>query len=73
MASDNAQQPKTRSEDPESAPLIRVWTEDMLDKQPGQWMKTDDNCLSKSQATHSEVVVEVLIHKDPGSVEQNKQ
>lgn len=71
MASDNAQLPKT--DDPESAPLIRVWTEDMLDKQPGQWMKTDDKCLSKSQATHSEVVVEVLIHEDPGSVEPNKQ
>lgn len=67
MASDNAQPPKT------DAPLIRVWTEDMLDKQPGQWMKIDDSCLSKSQATHSEVVVEVLIHKDPGSVEPNKQ
>lgn len=59
---------------PESATLIRAWTEDILEKQVGQWTKTSDSCwLSKRQATHTEVVVEVLVHKDPGSVESNKQ
>lgn len=58
----------------DSAPLIRVWTEDILEKQVGQWTETNGSCwLSKSQAIHTEVVVEVLVHKDPGSVEPDKQ
>ncbi|XP_028425777.1 polycystic kidney disease 1 like 1 [Perca flavescens] len=56
---------------PESASLIRVWTEDVLDKQVDQWTKTNDSCcLSKMQATQ---VVEVLIHEKPGSVEPDEQ
>ncbi|XP_037613525.1 polycystic kidney disease 1 like 1 [Sebastes umbrosus] len=59
---------------PESASLIRVWTEDVLEKQADQWTKTNDNCcLSKTQATHTEVVVEVLVHEEPASVEPDKQ
>ncbi|KAA8580858.1 hypothetical protein FQN60_013816 [Etheostoma spectabile] len=59
---------------PESASLIRVWTEDVLDKQVDLWTKTKDSCcLSETQATHTEVVVEVLIHETPGSVEPDEQ
>ncbi|KAG8009401.1 Polycystic kidney disease 1 like 1 [Nibea albiflora] len=55
---------------PESASLIRVWTEDVLEKQVDQRAETNDSCwLSKSHATHTEVVVEVLVHEEPGSVQ----
>ncbi|XP_078019104.1 polycystin-1-like protein 1 [Epinephelus lanceolatus] len=59
---------------PESASLIKVWTEDVLEKQADQSTKTRDNCwLSKTQATPTEVVVEVLVHEEPGSVEPDQQ
>lgn len=58
----------------DSASLIRVWTEDILEKQVGQWTETNDSCwLNKGQAIHTEVVVEVMVHKDPGGVEPDKQ
>lgn len=58
----------------DSAPLIRVWTEDILEKQVGQWTERHDSCwLSKGQAIPTEVVVEVVVHKDPGGVEPDKQ
>ncbi|XP_050922890.1 LOW QUALITY PROTEIN: polycystic kidney disease 1 like 1 [Lates calcarifer] len=59
---------------PESASLITIWTDDALEKQTDQWTKTNDSCwLSTTQATHTEVVVEVLVHDEPGSVEPGKQ
>lgn len=59
---------------PESASLIKVWTEDVLEKQVDQSTKTRDNCwLSKTQAAPTEVVVEVLVHEEPGSVEPDQQ
>ncbi|GLD54852.1 polycystic kidney disease 1 like 1-like protein [Lates japonicus] len=59
---------------PESASLITIWTDDALEKQTDQWTKTNDSCwLSTTQATHTEVVVEVLVHEEPGSVEPGKQ
>lgn len=59
---------------PESASLIRVWTEDLLEKQADQRTETSNSCrLSKSQAAHTEVVVEVLVHEDPGSAGSTKQ
>lgn len=56
---------------PESASLINVWTEDVLEEQVDQWTKTNDSSwLRKIQADHTEVVVvEVLVHEEPGSVE----
>ncbi|XP_045922035.1 polycystic kidney disease 1 like 1 [Micropterus dolomieu] len=56
---------------PESASLINVWTEDVLEEQVDQWTKTNDSSwLRKIQANHTEVVVvEVLVHEEPGSVE----
>ncbi|XP_070784659.1 polycystin-1-like protein 1 [Enoplosus armatus] len=58
---------------PESASLVRVWT-DVLEKQVDPWTKTNDSYwLSKTQTAHSEVVVEVLVHEEPGSVEPYKQ
>lgn len=56
---------------PDSAPLIRVWTEDILEDQAAKGTKTNHKCLSKSQATHKEVVVEVLVHIELGSAETN--
>nr|XP_019942839.1 PREDICTED: polycystic kidney disease protein 1-like 1 [Paralichthys olivaceus] len=47
---------------------IRIWTEDDLEKQTN-----DSSWLSKIQATHTEVVVEVLVHEEPGSTEAEKQ
>ncbi|KAM9337218.1 polycystin-1-like protein 1 [Symphorus nematophorus] len=59
---------------PEPTSLMKVWTDDALQEQADCWTKTNDSCwLSKSQATHTEVVVEVMVHEDPGSVESNKQ
>lgn len=59
---------------PESASLTRVWAEDALEKQVDQWNKTNDSCwLSKTQAAHTEVVVEVLVHEEPESVEPDTQ
>ncbi|KAM7390600.1 hypothetical protein PAMA_008668 [Pampus argenteus] len=58
---------------------------DVLETQSSQWTKTSDICWfsnsgkrrtegpSATQATHSEVVVEVLVHDEPGSVEPDKQ
>ncbi|XP_035510575.1 polycystic kidney disease 1 like 1 [Morone saxatilis] len=58
----------------DSASLIRVWTEDVLEKQADQCIQTNDSSwLSKTQATHTEVVVEVLVHEEPASVEPDKQ
>lgn len=57
---------------PESASLIRVWTEDVLQKQADQWTKTKNNCWLKTQVTHTEVVVEALVHEEPESVEPEK-
>ncbi|XP_060950290.1 polycystin-1-like protein 1 [Limanda limanda] len=48
---------------PDSTSLIRIWTEDDLEKQ----------AQSKTRATHTEVVVEVLVHEEPGSSEAEKQ
>ncbi|XP_062235998.1 polycystin-1-like protein 1 [Platichthys flesus] len=45
---------------PDSTSLIRIWTEDDLEKQT----------QSKTRATHTEVVVEVLVHEEPGSSEK---
>ncbi|XP_044033057.1 polycystic kidney disease 1 like 1 [Siniperca chuatsi] len=57
---------------PESASLIRVWTEDVLEKQVDDRSETKHSCwLSQTQATHA-VVVEVLVHEEPGSVEPDK-
>uniref|UniRef100_A0A8D3B804 Polycystic kidney disease protein 1-like 1 n=1 Tax=Scophthalmus maximus TaxID=52904 RepID=A0A8D3B804_SCOMX len=39
---------------------IRIWTQDVLEKRADQWTGT-------TQATHTEVVVEVLVHEEPGS------
>ncbi|XP_069369205.1 polycystin-1-like protein 1 [Paralichthys olivaceus] len=52
----------------DSTSLIRIWTEDDLEKQTN-----DSSWLSKIQATHTEVVVEVLVHEEPGSTEAEKQ
>ncbi|XP_034562845.1 polycystic kidney disease 1 like 1 [Notolabrus celidotus] len=52
----------------ESAPHIRVYTEEKL-KQIEQRTARDDSCLLRNaQATHTEVVVEVLVHEEPGSL-----
>lgn len=56
----------------DSAPLIRVWTEDIIENQAAEETKTNYKCfLGKSQATHKEVVVEVLVHTELGSAETN--
>ncbi|KAK5850204.1 hypothetical protein PBY51_014472 [Eleginops maclovinus] len=78
---DNSQKPETRAgENPRgqelqtqnypSRPetLIRVWTEDALEKQIDSWTEIND----KTQATQTEVVVEVLVHEEPGSVEPDQ-
>uniref|UniRef100_UPI0037E90AE3 polycystin-1-like protein 1 n=1 Tax=Semicossyphus pulcher TaxID=241346 RepID=UPI0037E90AE3 len=54
---------------PESALLIQVCTENVLEKQSDQRTETNDLCwLSETQATHTEVLVEVLVHREPGNV-----
>uniref|UniRef100_A0A3B5BJT4 Polycystin 1 like 1, transient receptor potential channel interacting n=1 Tax=Stegastes partitus TaxID=144197 RepID=A0A3B5BJT4_9TELE len=53
---------------PEPASLERLLTGDVLEKQADKWSKTND-WLSKTQATHTEVVVEVLVHEEPGRIE----
>ncbi|XP_059183422.1 polycystin-1-like protein 1 [Centropristis striata] len=62
---------------PESTSHDRIWTEDVLEKQDNQWTETNDSFwLSKTHthiATHTEMVVEVLVHDKPGSVEPDKQ
>ncbi|XP_034428977.1 polycystic kidney disease 1 like 1 [Hippoglossus hippoglossus] len=50
---------------PDSTSLIRIWTEDDLEKQTH-----NISWLSKTRATHTEVVVEVLVHEEPGSSEK---
>ncbi|CAB1460970.1 unnamed protein product, partial [Pleuronectes platessa] len=47
---------------PDSTSLIRIWTEDDLEKQT----------QTKTRATHKEVVVEVLVHEEPGSSEKQE-
>lgn len=55
----------------DSAPLIGVWTEDILENQAAEGTKTNYKCLlGKSQATHK-LVVEVLVHTELGSAETN--
>ncbi|KAM6908104.1 polycystin-1-like protein 1 [Lycodopsis pacificus] len=59
---------------PESTSRISVWTEDALEERVNEWTKTNDNCcLSKTQSTHTEVLVEVLVHQEPGTVKSDKQ
>lgn len=58
----------------ETASLIGIWTEEDLGNQNEQWTETNPSCwLSKTQATHTEVLVEVLVHDKPVSVESDKQ
>lgn len=58
----------------ETASLIGIWTEEDLGNQNDQWTETNPSCwLSKTQATHTEVLVEVLVHDKPVSVESDKQ
>ncbi|XP_073344382.1 polycystin-1-like protein 1 [Pagrus major] len=53
----------------ESGSLVKEWKQDVLEKKDDQWTKTNNSCsLSNSQATHTEVVVEVLVHEEPESV-----
>ncbi|XP_053269030.1 polycystic kidney disease 1 like 1 [Pleuronectes platessa] len=47
---------------PDSTSLIRIWTEDDLEKQT----------QTKTRVTHTEVVVEVLVHEEPGSSEKQE-
>ncbi|KAK1885270.1 Polycystic kidney disease 1 like 1 [Dissostichus eleginoides] len=82
---DNSQQPGTRAgENPKdqelqtylktqnypSRPetLIRVWTEDVLEKQSEPWTEINDT----TQAPQTEMVVEVLVHEEPGRVEPDQ-
>ncbi|XP_054479391.1 polycystic kidney disease 1 like 1 [Anoplopoma fimbria] len=59
---------------PESTSRISGWTEDVLEKQVNEWTTTNDMyCLGKTQATHTEVEVEVLVHQEPVSVRPDKQ
>uniref|UniRef100_A0A3Q1IV35 Polycystic kidney disease 1b n=1 Tax=Anabas testudineus TaxID=64144 RepID=A0A3Q1IV35_ANATE len=58
---------------PASDSLIRVWTEDVLEKQADQWTKTKNYCCLKPQATHTEVVVEALVHEEPESEERGQK
>ncbi|KAJ4925292.1 hypothetical protein JOQ06_018027 [Pogonophryne albipinna] len=81
---DNSQQPGTRAGEnpkdqelqtylktqnypsrPDDACIIRVWTEDVLEKQSELWTEINDT----TQAPQTEMVVEVLVHEEPGSVE----
>nr|XP_043891851.1 polycystic kidney disease 1 like 1 [Solea senegalensis] len=80
VASTNQQQPEEREEDPglnrpsfpESASVIEMWTEDVMETQDGHRINTNDSCwISKTQATHTEVVVEVLVHDEPGDAESD--
>lgn len=52
----------------ESGPLIKDWKEAVLDKKDDERTTTNNSSLSKSQGTHTEVVVEVLVHEEPVSV-----
>lgn len=55
---------------PEQPALMRPGTQDVVERQSDLRTKTSGSCsLSRSQATHTEVVVEVLVHEDPASVE----
>ncbi|KAK9527852.1 hypothetical protein VZT92_014377 [Zoarces viviparus] len=59
---------------PESTSRISVWTEDALEERVNEWTKTNDSCcFSKTQSTHTEVLVEVLVHQEPGTVKSDKQ
>ncbi|XP_058481712.1 polycystin-1-like protein 1 [Solea solea] len=83
VASTNQQQPEEREEEEEnpglnrpslqeSASVIEMWTEDVMQTQDGHWINTNDSCwISKTQATHTEVVVEVLVHDEPGDAESD--
>ncbi|KAL3040993.1 hypothetical protein OYC64_011882 [Pagothenia borchgrevinki] len=48
--------------------LIRVWTEDVLEKQSDPWTEIND----KTQTPQTEMVVEVLVHEEPGRVEPDQ-
>lgn len=64
--------PKDTAPQSDSAPLIRVWAEDIIENQAAEGTKTNYKCLlGKSQVTHKEVVVEVLVHTELGSAETN--
>ncbi|KAK5877459.1 hypothetical protein CesoFtcFv8_024961 [Champsocephalus esox] len=84
---DNSQQPGTRagehptdqelqtylktqnySSRPDDACIIRVWTEDVLEKQSDLWTEIND----ATQAPQTEMVVEVLVHEEPGRVEPDQ-
>ncbi|XP_069561677.1 polycystin-1-like protein 1 [Brachyistius frenatus] len=60
---------------PESTSLKSFPKECVPVKQAGQWTETNDGCwLSKTQATHAEVVVvEVLVHEELERVEPDTQ
>ncbi|XP_051796475.1 polycystic kidney disease 1 like 1 [Acanthochromis polyacanthus] len=53
---------------PEPPSLKGLWKGDVLEKQADQQSKTND-WLRETQPAHREVVVEVLVHDDPGKVE----
>ena len=53
----------------ESGSVIKDWKEDVLEKKDDERTTSNNkSSLSKSQATHTEVVVEVLVHGEPQSV-----
>ncbi|KAM6971589.1 polycystin-1-like protein 1 [Tautogolabrus adspersus] len=59
---------------PGSTSLITVCSDDDPEKEVDQTTRRDDSCwLSITQATHTEVVVEVLIHEAPESLLSYKQ
>uniref|UniRef100_A0A667XXN0 Polycystic kidney disease 1b n=1 Tax=Myripristis murdjan TaxID=586833 RepID=A0A667XXN0_9TELE len=72
---------------PSGGSMAQLIQSDVLENQTNQWTKTSDSCwfsksvnrsLSKSGTdshlgTHSEVVVEVLVHETPGSRETGNQ
>ncbi|TNN59480.1 Polycystic kidney disease 1 like 1 [Liparis tanakae] len=57
---------------PESTSRIR--TENTPEKPVNEWTQLNEICcLTKTQSTHTEVVVEVLVHQEPGSVKPDQQ
>ncbi|CAJ1082323.1 polycystic kidney disease 1 like 1 [Xyrichtys novacula] len=77
VASSNSRQPATKAKEntrqKESASLITVCTQGKSMKIVQKNDKEDSHWVSKAQAVHTEVVVEVLVHEEPGSLLSDKQ
>uniref|UniRef100_A0AAQ4P3R6 Polycystic kidney disease 1b n=1 Tax=Gasterosteus aculeatus aculeatus TaxID=481459 RepID=A0AAQ4P3R6_GASAC len=74
VAKENTKGRNVKAQNYHSTSRVSAWTKDVPEKQVNKRTKTNDSsCLIKTQATCVELMVEVLVHQEPRSVEPGQQ